>query len=148
MNDNRDCKLKSIFPNLSGTPYKITSERSFKYNCFAWAAGDSNCRWEPDEYGFYFWPEVIPRFLTIETLSWAYELLGYQICDSNKHEEGFDKIAIYAIDGSPTHAAKQINQDIWTSKLGDLEDITHTLSGIEGEAYGKVARILRRPKMM
>jgi hypothetical protein len=34
----------------------------------------------------------------------------------------------------------------WTSKIGELEDIGHDgLSALEGEAYGNVAQIMKRP---
>ena len=53
--------------------------------------------------------------------------------------------------GAPTHVARQLPSGAWTSKLGDWEDIEHqTLASLEerpgaAPAYGKVARILKRP---
>jgi len=37
----------------------------------------------------------------------------------------FEKIAIYAAGGVPTHAAKQTSDGRWKSKLGGWEDIEH-----------------------
>ena len=34
---------------------------------------------------------------------------------------------------------------LWTSKLGDWEDIRHELQDLEGEFYGSVALIMKRP---
>ncbi len=66
----------------------------------------------------------------------------------------FEKIAIYVdTDGVPTHAARQLPDGSWTSKLGDWEDIQHqTLEALETGndkahqelGYGKVAKIMRR----
>jgi hypothetical protein len=48
--------------------------------------------------------------------------------------------------GQPTHAAKQMESGKWSSKLGDWEDVEHaTLEALEGDFYGKVAQILKRP---
>ena len=70
------------------------------------------------------------------------------MCNSIAYEEGFEKVAIY-IDthGKPTHAARQLSSGIWTSKLGQLEDIEHSkLDDITGSQYGSVGVILKRLK--
>jgi len=68
-------------------------------------------------------------------------------CTSADPEPGFDKIEIYAdADGLVTHAARRWKEDQgWSSKLGEENDICHfTLDSLEGEAYGKVVRIMKR----
>jgi len=68
-------------------------------------------------------------------------------CASADPEPGFDKIEIYAdADGLVTHAARRWKEDQgWSSKLGEENDICHfTLDSLEGEAYGKVVRIMKR----
>jgi hypothetical protein len=58
----------------------------------------------------------------------------------------YQKIAIYIdVSGTPTHAARQLPNGKWTSKLGWLEDIEHELDGLTGDRYGCVAQILKRP---
>lgn len=48
-------------------------------------------------------------------------------------------------DGVNVHAARQLNSGLWTSKLGESNDIQHsTPYTIQGRLYGKVACILRR----
>ena len=42
-------------------------------------------------------------------------------------EPGFEKVALYALGGVPKHAARQLSSGRWSSKLGDLEDVEHTL---------------------
>jgi hypothetical protein len=44
------------------------------------------------------------------------------------------------------HAARQLTDGTWTSKLGREIDITHTLPGLEGGEYGRIAMYMRRPQ--
>jgi hypothetical protein len=50
--------------------------------------------------------------------------------------------------GKPKHAARQLANGRWTSKLGELEDIEHTLNGLDGIWYGSVMLILKRALSM
>jgi len=75
----------------------------------------------------------------------AYATCHYVECQDGESEEGFEKIAIYANQRGPQHAAKQLN-GAWSSKLGDGWDIEHpTLEGIENSAYGKAVAFMKRP---
>ena len=47
--------------------------------------------------------------------------------------------------GTPLHAARQLPNGRWTSKLGELEDIEHVLHDLEGAAYGSVVLVMKRP---
>jgi hypothetical protein len=47
-------------------------------------------------------------------------------------------------DGTPSHAARQLRDGTWTSKLGMSEDIQHALEDLTGEVYGSVVHILKR----
>jgi hypothetical protein len=73
-------------------------------------------------------------------------ILGLTVfCLCHALEVGFEKIALYATpDGEPTHAARQLLNGKWTSKLGRWQDIEHELDGLVGELYGTVRRILKR----
>ncbi len=46
--------------------------------------------------------------------------------------------------GVPEHAARQLANGRWTSKLGRAEDIEHQLHDLEGEVYGTVALLMKR----
>ncbi len=59
-------------------------------------------------------------------------------------EKGFIKIALFAKDNIPTHAARQLPNGLWTSKLGILEDVRHSLSAISGGIYGSVVVVMKR----
>lgn len=137
--------LTDEFPNLRSTAYRETSPRNDEYNCIAWAAEEDDRWWSPVQDDYY-WPEGVPAEWTIESVILAFESLGYKRCDRADLSSDVQKIAIYqGSDGDPTHVARQLSDGKWTSKLGDWEDIEHTLSGIEGDKYGNVCQIMQRP---
>lgn len=138
--------IETSFPNLTKYHYSITSPATTEYNCIAWAARDIAAWWWPDQYQMYFWPPNVPREETIAAFIQAYESQKYNLCNSPAYEEGWDRIALYVdANGKPTHAARQLDNGSWTSKLGKLEDIEHsTLDSLVGLQYGAVAVIMRR----
>jgi hypothetical protein len=98
--------VEIYFPNLARHGYQVTSAADIRYNCIAWAAGQTNAwRW-PDVMGQGHWPEQAPRVETIAAFIRAFETMGYSPCDSNELEPGFEKVALYAREGRPTHAAR------------------------------------------
>jgi hypothetical protein len=143
---------QSDLPRLTAGTYITTSPCTRKYNCIGWAAEDFANKWWPDPLGIGKWPRGVPREATIDAFTQAFATLGYVLCQDNVLEAGFEKIAIYAIrepDGgfSPTHAAKQLPNGNWSSKLGDYEDIEHsTLDAVDGPAYGTAVCFLRRQR--
>jgi hypothetical protein len=137
--------VESYFPNLARLGYRLTSAADVKYNCIAWAAGLTDAWWWPDSMGQGTWPEQAQREETLTAFVQAFETLGYRPCDSDQLEPGFEKVALFARAGLPTHAARQLSDGTWTSKLGEMEDIEHTLDRIVGSFYGIVALVLRRP---
>jgi hypothetical protein len=134
------------FPNLAITGYRVTSPATQIYNCFAWAAAEENRWWNPLEPDNpYYWVDGVPNELTISAFILAYGTMGYEPCTDAIFEVGFEKIALYALpDGEITHAARQLPNGKWTSKLGRWEDIEHELDGLVGEMYGSVKQILKR----
>ncbi len=130
--------------------FTVTSPASPVYNCIAWAAGDATRWWWPDAFGFYYWPDQTSRSETLDAFTAMFRGLGYEICEGSRLEAGFEKVAIY-VDGRarPTHAARQLDNGNWTSKLGQEVDIQH-----DGPnefpatcSYGVVARFMRRPSL-
>jgi hypothetical protein len=139
-------RLEDLFPALRGQPYQITSAASRQYNCIAWAAGDDHIWWWPDEDGMDVWPAGVERVATVEAFRAAFATLGYQPCDDDALEDGIEKVALYATEaGLPRHAARQVANGRWTSKLGFLEDIEHGLSDLAGTEYGTVVLVPKRP---
>jgi len=136
------------FPNLQAGNHSITSASDSHYNCFAWAVNYTD-RWLDPEAPFGYWPTGITLRLTLNNLTAIYAEHGYSRCDSPDVEAGYEKIAIYTDRrGLPTHAARQLSNGRWSSKLGELEDIEHhDLQALEGPGYGSAVRYLRRTLM-
>ena len=143
-----DLFLESLFPRLAGTEYEITSPRTIEYNCVAWAADNCSKWWWPDPFGQYFWPSGVPREISVESFVWAFRREGYEPCGSLELEPEYDKVAILVSgSGQPTHMVRQLDNGAWTSKLGRLEDITHSdARDVEGTEYGKIVEVLRRKR--
>lgn len=137
----------------------ITSPKDSSYNCIAWAVQDNVNWWEPDARGEYYWPEGISRRYTVDTYLSAYRTIGYEVCENQSTEEGFERIALYTDDYDvPQHAARQVSESKWTSKLGKSFDIEHPFIEEWTEIicmpdfvwynlrkYGRVKTFLKRP---
>ena len=136
--------LEDTFPNLRNKNYKITSSQSTDYNCIAWAVHDTDTWWWPDPNNIGYWPQNVPRYVSLEVFIKAFETLSYKICSSGEYEEGIEKIAIFTKDGIPTHAARQINPFFWTSKIGRDVDIYHEIDGVSDSLYGSIAIFMKK----
>ena len=99
---------------------------------------------------FSFWPSEVPRENTMAAFAAAFGTLGYTLCDGGSLETGYEKVALYALtvrnESVPTHAARQLPNGWWTSKLGSLEDIEHaSVEDVNGPRYGNPVLFMRRP---
>jgi hypothetical protein len=132
------------FPRLTPANHRVTSPATTDYNCVAWAAGDTAHWWEPGR----FWPLPAGRDeFGVGALEAAFRHLGFEPCESEVAEPGFEKVALYAESRLLyTHAARQLATGLWTSKLGGAEDIEHdTPDDVAGGVYGKVVQFMKRP---
>jgi len=137
--------IELLFPGLIDSGFSIMSPETPEYNCLAWTAGDTEAWWEPDAFNLGYWPSNAPREFSIDAYIKAYETLGYTCCENAEYEEGFEKIVLFVNSyGKLTHAARQLNSGKWTSKLGQLEDIEHSLEGLVGSQYGSVSIYMKR----
>ena len=137
--------LEKEFPNLVGTDYQITSPAAREYNCIAWAAGEVHRSWWPMP-GSY-WPTSATRQLSTTAFIEAFQSRGFEVARTTKLERGLMKIAIYTKQQQPTHAARQLLDGTWTSKLGKMVDIMHIrLEHVSGLAYGYPYCIMSRPR--
>lgn len=153
MPDNEhDSFLEERFPKLRLGQYRIKSPRDPKYNCFAFAASDTQHVWEytgPGKLGGYFWPDEVEGD-SLEDFVRVYELLGFQTCETAELEPNLVKIAIYIDrDSLVSHVARQTRRGTWKSKLGirgkDIEhDSLELLEGNERDEYGRVARLMKK----
>jgi hypothetical protein len=150
--------LEQVFPKLSAAGYEKTSEQTGTpldpgaYNCIAWAAEDvHHGYWWPTPNGT--WPLWVKRETTVPCFVKAFRCLGYVRAKHSRREFGYHKVALFAIhtsrgptplpntdrdfrDWEPTHMARQLPDETWTSKCGGNEDIRHfTIDALE--SYGK-----------
>ena len=132
------------YPHLASEGYSLESDATNAYNCVAWAAGNNTQWWEPR--AGYYWPPGVPKKFTVAALMRLFEQFGYQICDNGQLEDGYDKVAIYALRRKAKHVARQLPNGKWTSKCGGDIDIEHPLRGLEGPRYGAVVRVLKRQR--
>jgi hypothetical protein len=135
----------SDFPRLTPANHLITSPATATYNCVAWAAGDTEHWWQPGNYWLPAdWPE---DDFGLGALEQVFRALGYENCDMNATLElGFTKVAVYGYGFLYTHAARQLSDGKWTSKLGKGDDIEHdSPDDVAGGLYGEVQEIMKRP---
>ncbi len=128
------------YPNLQAEGWVVRSPPSAKYNCIAWAVGENRKWWWPDIGLQYYWPQGAVRAETVEAFVQAFALMGFLECGPG-YDVGIQRIALYALNGVPKHAAKQIDDRLWHSKMGRNINIEHTLRGLEGPVYGQVIKI-------
>lgn len=138
--------VKQNFPSLDEHTAKITSPQTPHYNCIAYAAGDQTKWWWPDPTYVGYWPSNCVRNVTLQAFQLAFESLGYNLCADGSLEDGYQKIAIYHLNNQPTHAARQLEDGLWSSKLGNSFDISHTEGCLNGANYGQIAFFMRKPK--
>ena len=95
----------------------------------------------------YYWPSGVPQDGTVESYMKLFSLCEFTECADGSLEHGVEKIAIYAIDYSFKHVAKQLPDGKWSSKLGGLEDIEHaSLDALNGDWYGKTVKYMKRDR--
>jgi hypothetical protein len=136
--------LEELFPGLRGQLYQIKSPRNRRYNCIAFAAGDQRNWWWPDVLEEDTWPPGVARVEKVEAFAEAFATLAYTVCEDDQLETGYEKIALFALGGVPKHAARQLPNGRWVSKLGPLEDIEHALHDLTGTLYGSVVLVMKR----
>lgn len=138
--------MRNHWPRLvNGHNYRTTSPVDGLYNCIAWSIGVQNRYIWPDDDEQYGWPEGIQRVPELEAFKSFFAMMEFEPCNSCCIETGFWKVAIYANGEEVTHAARQLPNGHWASKLGDLVDIEHlNVSDVGGGIYGEHAFTLRR----
>jgi hypothetical protein len=94
-----------------------------------------------------FWPiQAHPDDYGISVLEEMFKSLGYKDCGMDASlEPGFEKVALFGSSLYHTHAARQLPNGKWTSKLGKAEDIEHDSPDIvAGGVYGELVQVMRR----
>ena len=138
--------LIALFPRLASEGFEIVGEPTTEYNCIAYAAGDTGNWWWPDEDRDSYWPPWATLDDGIDSLQEAFAGIGYELCDESHFEEGFLKVALYADEGKFQHAAAQMPNGRWRSKMGQGPVIEHrSPESLDGGIYGGVHCFMRRP---
>jgi len=144
--------LTKSFPKLRDKDWKKTSVATGHpddppfdpdtYNCIAWSLCRDDLRW--------IWWQVDALcndngIVEIEDFDCFYEKFGLKICGEDGTNDNPEckirKIALFCINGTPTHTAKEIaDGGWWESKIGGDIRIVHRLNQLEGGIYGNVYR--------
>ena len=141
------------FPGLRyDKNFEVTSPIDPNYNCIAWAYQiKDRWMWPPAGAPAYldavtFWSDDNAS-MDVEQFVKAFRESGYEKCADDSFEKGYRKIALYITPGTKncTHAARQLSNGFWTSKLGQEYDIQHSSpKEIEGFCYGTVYCYMKR----
>ena len=95
----------SKLPLLTEDNHCITSCYDTRYNCIAWAAGDTLHWWEPasgTHYGHeHYWPEGAPKEWSVAAYAAAFATLGYEDSGNGFLEPGWEKLALFAVEERP-----------------------------------------------
>lgn len=82
--------IEAIFPGLRNSKLLVTSPANRDYNCI-----DNDA---------IFWPASVVWEETLDAFVAAFATLGYAPCSGEEPEHGFEKVAIFAKAGVPSHA--------------------------------------------
>lgn len=146
---SRKDAIEQLFPRLCGTSWTIKSRKTKRYNCFAWAAREKHRRWDFAK-GAY-WPSGAKRLSGIAYLVGAYLAEGFSVCnksDCQTYDSTADSIVVYEMNRIGMHAARLLANGMWSSKLGDLEDVQHKKpEDISGTTYGNPIVYMKRKRV-
>ena len=135
--------LIETFPHLSSEDFEIVDDPTGQYNCIAYAAGDTSQWWWPN--GIDYWPPWVSLNNSMESLKEAFAGLGYEPCDDGNVEDGCQKVVLYGSQERFEHAAVQMPNGRWRSKMGRGPVIEHRRpDALAGEVYGKAMGFMRR----
>ena len=135
--------LVGAFPNLANEGFEIVDQPSERYNCIAYAAGDTSKWWWPD--GINYWPPWATETNRIESLKEAFAGMGYELCDHSDTEDGYQRVALYEVDGEMKHATVQMPNGRWRSKMGQGPVIEHRdPESLSRGPYGRATVFMRK----
>ncbi len=131
-------------PNATDRDPLTESNPSEEYNCLAWAVHSTRYYIWPDELEQFSWPPDMDRADTVECVRCFFERVGFEACEDELPQEGWEKIAIYANEEGAQHVARLRHDGRWTSKLGPSVDVAHSLNSLVGPTYGRVVLYMKR----
>lgn len=143
--------LDSLFNDLpclkdASSRFSPESPVDYIYNCIAWAMG-TNVIWVGGNLiPWYWWPKSVPLSEDKQCLVDAFKALGFEECNDDTFEEGYRKVALYAIGVKWTHAARVLDSNLYHSKFGCNCDGFHSSNPLlfDGTCYGRVFKYMKR----
>src|SRR6266436_2853677 len=123
----RIATIETWCPRLRGTNWRIASRPRKRYNCIAWAVGDTLQRWDLGKGNH--WPQGVPQRYNFGCLVRAYIAAGFSVCTTTEgrvFDAAYETVVLFEKSGLWEHAAKLLKNGMWSSKLGDCEDIEHS----------------------
>src|SRR5216684_5426535 len=121
--------LENTFQRLAPNSYELSSPKARRYNCIAWASKDITRKWDCFVFPLppaYHWPKNAIFGDDLNAFVSVFIVQGYELCPDGLLEDGYEKVVLYVDNfGEWQHAARQLVDGRWTSKMGDAEDITH-----------------------
>jgi hypothetical protein len=136
------------FPNvILGRTFIPASHADVNYNCIAWAVTSKVRPIWPDDRKILGWPEdKIPREETIASFVSFFELVGFTLCNDDRLEAGYEKIVLYVdtATGKVAHAARQLPNGRWTSKMAQALDAEHPTPQVLAGGLWQVSRFMKR----
>ena len=75
-----------------------------------------------------FWPQNCAGKTTLDAFETWFAADGWVSTTDRYVEQNFKKVALFCKNGHPTHAARQLGNGNWTSKLGVSIDLWHGIS--------------------
>lgn len=116
------------------------------YNCISHTLNIKNkWSWPKSVDSDNYWP-ISNISETIDAFDEFYEYHGFTKTNMNKIYLGKNKIVLYSIGEIPKHAALQIKDDLYESKMGRGEIIRHDPFDIENSIYGNIVRLYEKIK--
>lgn len=102
--------LELEFPGLADSSYTVESPYDVRYNCIAFACENSSRWWWPDAMNQKFWPEGVPREVTVSAFVRMLKMRGFEAGGDPSAEDGVQKVALFVdSSGTPTHMARQLS---------------------------------------
>ena len=152
--------LRHCFPEVKfDKKYEPTSEPTDRFNCIAWAMRFTD-RWvQPSKGQKFWWPKYHSSSFDCsqQGLVEAFRKIGFDVCDNDFIERGYDKVALYynTKTNTWTHAARVVGRNEYHSKAGAGYDFHHdnVISRLHNssniiESYGIRYVVMKRHKIL
>jgi hypothetical protein len=137
----------AAIPELRNHQHDFKSQRTWRYNCYAYAIHITCAFFDPYKGINTYWIEGVPENNSKETMVLFFSKFGFKECINGELEAGKQKIALYLDkDGNVSHAARQEPSGIWASKLGPQHDIVHENLECLESVYGVVWKYMYKRK--